>query len=173
MLLHQRWIALVACLTCLGICAAADKDEPAKPSKDEQLLIDLANEARTKAKLKPLKPNALAAKAAANYSAFMAKNGKKARALMEKGDAKVHELDGKNPGKRLDEVEYDWGNCGENVAMAFSLDQLKQVHQRWMDSKYHRESILGKDFEEIGIAIVKNPDKNEWFITQVFGTLQK
>lgn len=168
----SRAVAVVL-LAGVGFAAAADKDDPAKISKEEQLLIDLANEARAKEKLPALKPNAKIAKAAAGYSAFMTKNSKQARELMEKSDEKVHELDGKGHGKRLDDVSYDWSVCGENVALAYSLDQIKLVHERWMASKYHRANILNKEYEEIGIGVVKHPDKKEWYITQVFGTQQK
>jgi len=170
MQLHHRWVALAALLACLGLCSAADKDDKAKLTKEEQYLVDQVNEARKKEKLGAVKVDPVLCKAAAGYSQVMIKNYKKARELMDKKDPKVHEVDGTNVGKRLDDVGYDYTECGENVAVAFSLDQMKKVHDNWMSSKYHRENILDKKFQEVGIAVVKHPDRNEWFITQVFGT---
>jgi uncharacterized protein YkwD len=169
MQLRHRWIALAALFACLGLCAAADKDEKVKLSKEEQYLVDLANEARKEEKLGALKVDPLLCKAAANYSRVMIKDAKKAHELLDKGDPKIHEIDGTNVGKRLDDVGYDYTDCGENVAIAYNLDQMKKVHESWMGSKYHRANILGKEFKDIGIAVAKHPDRDEWFITQVFG----
>jgi uncharacterized protein YkwD len=172
MLAHCRWLAVAGFLTCLGLSWAADKEEEeVKLSKEEQILVDLANQTRKKEKLGVLKVNPLLNKAAVYYSGVMIKQPDKARKLMEKLDHAAHELDGKKIGDRLDDFKYDWTECGENVALAFSLDQMKKVHDSWMGSKYHRENILDKKFTEIGIAVVKHPDrKNEWYITQIFGT---
>lgn len=169
---HHRWVAVAALFACLGLSWAADekKEEKGKLSKEEQILVDLVNEARKKEKLDALKVEPLLNKAAAAYSQVMIKDFKKARALMEKMDPKAHEIDGTTVGKRCDDAGYDYTECGENVAMAFSLDQMKKVHDSWMGSKYHRANILDKKFTEIGIAVVKHPDRNEWYITQVFGT---
>ena len=164
------WVAVVAFSACLGIGSAADKKEDAKLSKEEQQLVDLANEARKKQKLPALKVNALLNKAAANYSRVMIKNAKKAVEMMAKKDPKVHELDGTTVGKRFDDLGYNYTEFGENVAVAYNLNQMKAVHDAWMKSKFHRDNILDKLFAEIGLAVVKHPDRNEWYITQVFGT---
>jgi uncharacterized protein YkwD len=170
MQLHHRWGALAALFACLGLGVAADKDEKVQLSKEEQILVDLANEARKEQKLGAVKVNALLCKAAAGYSKVMIKDAKKAHELFDNKDAKIHEIDGSNVGKRLDDVRYDYTQCGENVAIAYKLDQMKKTHENWMGSQYHRANILSKEFAEIGIAVVKRPDSDEWFITQVFGT---
>jgi uncharacterized protein YkwD len=171
----HRWFAVAALFTCLGLCWSADKEEEKerKLSKEEQLLVDLTNEARKEKGLKPLKVNFLLNKSATYYSGVMIKQREKAIKLMEKKDHVVHELDGKKVGDRLDDVKYDWTDCGENVAAAYAADQMKKVHEGWMASKYHRDNILDKAFTEVGMAVVKHPDRKEWYITEVFGSTGK
>ena len=83
----------------------------------------------------------------------------------------AHELDGKKPKDRVKEAGYDYSWVGENVAYGQNTP-LSTIFQGWMDSKGHRENILRKEYEELGIGIAKN-DKGEVYYTQVFGTPQK
>lgn len=140
--------------------ALADEKDTAKLSPEEKLLVELTNQARAKEKLSSLKVNPLLMKAAALHTANMARQGK-----LE------HELDGKKVGDRLDDLGYKWAECGENVAT--DSDPTEAV-KGWMESKGHRENILDRHYEEIGVALVRNPkDKDEWYFTQVFGKQKK
>jgi uncharacterized protein YkwD len=149
----------------LPVSADDDKDAP-KFSKEEQTaiqtLVDLTNKARAKEKLSPVKVNALIVKAAYGHSANMAKQRKLA-----------HDLDGKSVKERLDDVKYDWETCGENVGNLDRLALAQALFDGWMKSAEHRRNILDGKFEEVGIAIVRDPQGKLFYVTQNFGTLSK
>ena len=46
---------------------------------------------------------------------------------------------------------------GENLAISQGND-AKSVVQKWMDSVYHRENVLGRHYTKIGIACVQGAD---------------
>ncbi|MBY0527156.1 MAG: CAP domain-containing protein [Gemmataceae bacterium] len=176
MSIPRFWVlafAIAGFVTVPWSAGADKKEEKPKVSKEVQLLLDLTNEARAKQKLPPLKSNDTLAKAAMAFSGVMIKNDKKARELMDNRDPKVHELGGKNVDKRLDDVGYEWTECGENVAIALKGDQFRPVFEAWMKSKVHHDNIVSTKYDEIGIGIVKHPDKMEWYITQIFGSRGK
>src|SRR5690242_15636055 len=100
------WL-LAAALPGAGLSFADTKPDETKLSKEEQRVLDLANEARAKEKLPPLKANATLAQVARAHAANMAKQHK-----MD------HVLDGKNPAQRVDKAGYDYSSMGENIAVA-------------------------------------------------------
>jgi uncharacterized protein YkwD len=155
----------VLSLLAMGLAAFGDDPKPkAEPklemSKEERAILELTNKERAKEKLPALEPNELLFKAARAHSANMAKQGE-----LE------HVLDGKNPGKRLDDVGYEWVDVGENIAQAAD-ETPADIIKLWMGSELHRENILNKDFKQIGIGIVKNA-KGEVYYTEVFATPKK
>jgi uncharacterized protein YkwD len=158
---------------CLVVSARSADDPPKGKAdfvKEVKLLVDLTNAARAKEKLPALKANDVLHKAAMSYSAVQSKYPKKVRDMLFKHDLAIHELEGKNVNKRLDDVNYLWTECGENIAMGVKPDDFRRVFDSFMKSKVHRENILGSKYEEIGIGIVKHPEKAEWYITQIFAT---
>jgi uncharacterized protein YkwD len=159
-----RWLpvfVLIYGLQDYSAGAADPKDQPKlKISEDEQKLIDLANEARKKEKLPPLKPNATLFAVARAHSNNMARQGK-----ME------HVLDGKNVRKRLDAAHYNFGWYGENIAMGKKAT-LDQIMKGWMESKGHRANILSKNYTEIGVGIADDGNGTLYY-TQVFGSQRK
>jgi uncharacterized protein YkwD len=151
----QWWLAVVLVLTGLAWAdEAADKE--IKLSKEEQLILDLTNEARAKEKLPPLKVNATLMKVARAHSANMAKQNK-----ME------HVLDGKEPHQRVEDAGYNYRSMGENIAAGDKRVSVRKIFEGWMDSQGHREHILSPKFDEIGIGIAA--DKREYYYTQEFG----
>src|SRR5437764_15124430 len=107
-----RLFVCLSVLLAVGLVAFGDDAKPkAEPklemSKEEKAILELTNKERAKEKLPPLEPNELLFKAARGHSANMAKQGEL-----------DHVLDGKNPGKRVDDVGYDWLTVGENIAQA-------------------------------------------------------
>jgi uncharacterized protein YkwD len=158
-----RWtvVAMAAGFLALSAPAADEKGEP-KLSKEEKLLIELTNKARAKEKLPPVKVNAILVQAARSHSANMVKQRK-----LE------HELDGKRVDKRLDDLKYDWVNCGENIGNFNQLALVNELFDGWMKSPVHRKNILDPNVDEIGIAIVHSPEQKLWYVTQVFGRLEK
>jgi uncharacterized protein YkwD len=162
-----RLFACLSLLLLLALAQTAFGDDPkpkAEPklemSKEEKAILELTNKERAKEKLPPLEPNELLFKAARGHSANMAKQGE-----LE------HVLDGKNPGKRLDDEGYDWTEVGENIALATD-ETPADIIKLWMGSELHKANLLSKDFKQIGIGIVKNA-KGEVYYTQVFATPQK
>jgi uncharacterized protein YkwD len=159
--------SLLAVVLLTGVAWAQDqaprhKDEPAvKLSTDEQKVLDLTNEARKKKDLPPLKPNPTLMKVARAHSADMAKQQK-----ME------HELSGKNPADRAKAAGYDYRALGENIAEAPRQMAVEKVFDLWMNSPHHRDNILSRKFEEIGVGLATD-DKGQVYYTQEFGTRRK
>ena len=61
------------------------------------------------------------------------------------------------------EVGGNWTVLGENVGMGPSVDSL---HTAFMNSKHHRDNILYRTFNEIGVGIVRDGDTI--YVTEVF-----
>lgn len=78
--------------------------------------------------------------------------------------------DGKNPWYWLKQVGYRFKYAGENLAVLFTNPH--DIENAWMNSKYHRENILSKNFTEIGIGIAKGTYKGEetQFIVELLGS---
>ena len=83
----------------------------------------------------------------------------------------AHEsLTGQQVGNIAEKFDYQFMAIGENLAMGnFSSDQ--DLIQAWMDSPGHRENILNKTYQEIGIAVEKGYFNEEmvWLAVQHFG----
>jgi uncharacterized protein YkwD len=130
-----------------------------KLSQHEQLILDLTNGAREKERLSALKPNAVLCNVARAHAANMARKGEM-----------NHVLDGKTPVQRVQEAGYQYRWTGENVAYSSELD-VRGTFRGWMESTGHRENILRRQYQEIGIGIAIAPN-GEAYYSQVFGTPQ-
>jgi uncharacterized protein YkwD len=156
--LSRRFIGLLL-LMASPIALADEKKEPAKfkMTNEEERLLRLLNQERTKNELPELRPHPLLFKAARGHSENMAKERK-----ME------HELNGKKAENRVDAAGYDWGRVCENIAMAEDGEPpLSEIVKKWMQSKTHRDNILDKKVTETGLGIARN-EKGEIYYTQVF-----
>jgi uncharacterized protein YkwD len=139
--------------------AGADKVEL---SRLEQALLDLTNKERAKAKLQPLKANAVLCQVARAHSANMAKQNQM-----------NHFLDGKNPAERTLEAGYDYKHVGENLGESVgNPPPPAKVVESWMKSKHHRDNILKPEFTEIGLGMARSGRGNIYY-TQLFGTPKK
>jgi len=157
--LRRLLVLLVLCAAGLPLLAADKKEEP-KLGTEAQAVLELTNQAREKEKLPPLKLNAVLTEVARGHSTNMAKQGEL-----------NHVLDGKKPNERVKAAGYDYAWMGENIGQTDG-DTPATVFTMWMESKIHRENILKKEYEEIGVGVAKN-DKGEIYYTQVFGTPKK
>lgn len=91
------------------------------------------------------------------------------------GSGTEYDITGYNRGKksffreRIDENGYmDYDIVGENIAGGFST--LVEVVNGWLESPAHCTNIMKDDFDEIGTAIVVNPDSQYGiYWTQEFG----
>jgi uncharacterized protein YkwD len=149
--------ALVASLLLPGLCWAEDAKEPAKPelSEDEKPFLELANQARTKARLPALSLNKQLIKAAREHAANMA-----TKCEMN------HVLDGKDLAQRVKETSYEFEKVAENIASC-EKGEAEAVFKNWMETEHNKENILNEDFKELGIGVAKN-DKGETYYTLVF-----
>lgn len=101
------------------------------------------NQQRKAAGLEPLKLNdALSAAAQA-----------KARNMMENSYWSHNSPSGVEPWDFIDQAGYDYQKAGENLARNFSA--TPDMITAWLDSPTHRENLLGKDYEDTGIAVLQ------------------
>jgi uncharacterized protein YkwD len=144
-----------------GLLALGDDPQPKlELSKEEKEFVELTNKERATADLPPLEPNALLFKAAREHAANMANKGE-----LE------HKLDGKDVGKRADDVGYAWAGIGENIAESDD-ETAAGIMKLWMGSEGHRANILNKKFVHVGIGVAKN-DKGIRYYTLDFGAPKK
>jgi uncharacterized protein YkwD len=153
------FVALIA-VALVSLAAGQEKKSPAKndalqPTKEEQELIDLTNAERKKAELPPLKANDKLMAAARAHAENMAKQ-----------DVLKHKLDDKEPTDRAKDVGYKYSRLAENIEKNGRTPA--EAMKDWMGSPPHKENILGKDYQEIGVAMAKNK-KGERYWVQVFG----
>jgi uncharacterized protein YegL len=70
--------------------------------------------------------------------------------------------DNKSVGDRLNEINYRWITCGENIAEGYLTEN--DVIDGWLNSLGHCRNIMNKDFTHVGVA------KSGSYWTQVFAT---
>jgi uncharacterized protein YkwD len=146
----------MVCVLAAFTLARADNEPPVKMSPEEKKLLDLTNAERKKKELPLLRPSPALFALARAHSANMAKQGK-----ME------HTLDGKSPFDRMRDANYLFLRGGENIAACDAKFPQTELMQYWMDSKPHRENILGPDFTDIGLGLASAKDGKVYY-TQVF-----
>ena len=85
--------------------------------------------------------------------------------------AHVNPVTGQTPWVWFQDTGYNYEYAGENLARGFS--NSNDVVAAWMASKMgHRENLLGKNYQEIGVAVedgILNGEKTT-LVVQVFGT---
>ncbi len=148
----KRAIVAIVCFT-FAIAAQAQ----AGPSQREQQLLDLVNHEREKAGLQKLAWNDRLAQAAQAHSRLLAQN----RDLS-------HQFAGEPPlQERVGSTSLRFNAVAENVAEAPTVNV---AHDALMHSPGHRENILHKDYNAVGISIVSVMLQHgeELFVTQDF-----
>lgn len=81
--------------------------------------------------------------------------------------------DGKSLTDRLAAAEVSFAANGENVARSGTF-VAGLIHQSFMQSPGHRENVLNREFDEVGIGIVRGPG-DTYYVTEDFirGLVQK
>jgi hypothetical protein len=130
-----------------------------------QKIIALTNEVRQQYGLTPLKENALLDLAAEQKAQDMSLNNYFAH----------FSPTGISPWYWFQKAGYHYHYAGENLAMNF-LDS-EEVIKAWLNSPGHRDNILNKNYQEIGIAILPaNANSqgiaNKPIVVQLFGSPQ-
>jgi uncharacterized protein YkwD len=161
-------LALVSAMTLANVALAAQSNKPTDSppgkaeagtateqtcdgesielSKEEKLTLDLHNKIRKDKGLKQLCVDPTLQKAARAHSAEMIKKGYFAH----------NSRDGKTSGERLKGLGYNWRATGENIAWGSgSYSEPKSRFEAWMKSDGHRENILDRTYEEVGVGVVK------------------
>lgn len=79
-------------------------------------------------------------------------------------------LSGEGAGDLAKEAGYEFLLIGENLAMG-NFENVKELVDAWMASPGHRENILNKSYQEIGVAAKKGMfnGKEIWMAVQHFG----
>jgi len=123
-------------------------------------LFELSNTARRHLGISPLNENPTL-----NNAAYL-----KAKHMMEQGYFAHYSPDGVTPWYWLEISGYGYRMAGENLAIGFL--ESDQVHSAWMDSPTHKKNILNPEFQEMGIAVVKDnfQGKETTLVVQFFGT---
>jgi hypothetical protein len=131
----------------------------------EIVIVEMTNGFRKENKLAGVKPNAALTAAARAFAEYLAKTGKFA-----------HEADGRGPDARATEKGYKFCVIAENLALnldsrGFETRQLaQQVVEGWKNSPGHRANLVKPDVTEIGVGVVRAPDRDPKFISvQLFG----
>jgi uncharacterized protein YkwD len=124
----------------------------------EYEILQLTNQQRIAANLKPLKFNDKLVKAAREQSNAMAKAGKLS-----------HSLHGQDLVSRVKKAGYWYVALGENIGQASSGAEMVKM---WMSSENHKQNILNPQFTSIGIGIKVAADGKKYY-TQVFAKGKK
>jgi len=131
----------------------------------EIAIVEMTNAFRKDNKLAALKPNAALAAAARAFADYLGKSGKFA-----------HEADGRQPAQRAEAQGYRYCTVAENLALnldsrGFETKELaRNAVEGWKASPGHRANMLRPHVTEIGVAVVRAPDRDPKFISvQLFG----
>jgi len=170
-------ILLGILLVSVGYVAIAN---PTQESLDtgtvEELVIEETNAERVERGIEPVEKNTSLVRPARNHAETMARHG-----------FVGHEApDGEQTYQRYEDCTDNGGFFGENVAntwydrnivyeeaspsvlhLSDEREVAEHLVRKWMDSKGHRETLLRKDWKDVGVGISVG-EKNEVFATQVF-----
>ena len=122
-------------------------------------IIQLTNKERVKLGLSELKHNRVLDLAAQ----------KKAEDMLKKNYFAHTSPDGIKPWHWFKEVDYNYTFAGENLAMNFV--EAEDAMTAWMNSPTHKDNIVNKNYEDIGIAVAvgKLEGYQTTLVVQLFG----
>ncbi|MEO1205362.1 MAG: CAP domain-containing protein [Pseudomonadota bacterium] len=134
----------------------------------EAQIIALTNEVRAEQSLAPVRRNSQLDQAAIDYARLLAATNQFA-----------HDADGRGPEDRAQDAGYTYCQIAENLALhlnsrGFSSNGLAELAMEgWLNSPGHRRNLLQPHVTEIGMAVVRAPDKHPKYISvQLFGRPQ-
>jgi uncharacterized protein YkwD len=122
-------------------CGAADRE--VKLSAAEQKMVEGVNQARKKAGVPPVKPQAVLCGCARRHAAAMA----------QKGELK-QSFDGKQPLDRVTAAGYNADHCGSLVAQGG--DDLGPVFMQLLAEKTCRQELLRREATEVGVGLASD-----------------
>ena len=149
-----------------GIVKNIQKEKPTVEEIDknfqgnEQDILILVNQAREESGAEPLVYNEKLALSALDKAQHMKEN-----------DYFDHvSPQGLQPWYFAQKRNYEYKNFGENLAEGFF--SAESVHEGWMNSEGHRENVLSRKFQEIGVGILDFTENGQksYLIVQHFGS---
>jgi len=170
-------VLLLVLVVAVGYTAVAEPidDEPLDTEEVERIVVEETNEVRAENGLTRLETNGSLREPARSHSSDMAHNSYVGHEGPE----------GEPPFERYDDCTVE-GYAGENVASAwydknfvYEEAEVPTVHlsserevaehlvRAWTDSEVHRETLLGENWESIGVGVVVTED-DEVLATQAF-----
>lgn len=135
------------------------------PTNLETYFLQLVNETRAKAGVKPL-----------TFDGELLDSSDAHSAWMDQTDTFSHTgVSGSNAGQRMTSAGYGWQGWGENIAYAsgpLNETTVQKLHSMLVNSPGHYANIVNGKFEEIGIGLKIGTINgyNVVFVTQNFGT---
>jgi hypothetical protein len=127
---------LTALLALALIVVSAQAQEP-----NERRLVDLTNEARTQAGLKPVVWDAKLAAAAHAHAVRMAAEAEISHRYADEADLP----------ERAASAGAHFSVIAENIAQGTSPGQ---IHGAWMQSQVHHDNLMNANMDHIGVALV-------------------
>lgn len=123
-------------------------------------LIEFTNQKRENLGIQSLKENSKL-----DEAAYL-----KAKDILEKDYFSHQSPEGISPWYWFKKTGYNYQFAGENLAIGF-LDS-EEVIQAWLDSSSHKKNLLEKNYEEMGIAVMKGEfgGNETTVVVQLFGT---
>jgi len=137
----------------------------ATPTTLETFFLQLVNETRAKAGVKPL-----------TFDGELLDSSDAHSAWMDQTDTFSHTgANGSSAGDRMTSAGYGWQGWGENIAYAsgaLTEATVTKLHDMLVNSPGHYKNIINGSFEEIGIGLKTGTINgyNVVFVTQNFGT---
>ena len=128
---------VVGLMLFLGLIARAASAQTA----DERRLVDLTNQARAEAGLKPVEWDAALAAAARAHALLMSQQSEISHRYT--GEADLPE--------RAASAGAHFSVIAENIAAGTTPGQ---VHGAWMQSKVHHDNLMNPEIDRIGVALV-------------------
>lgn len=119
----------------------------------EQVMLQLVNQERVKAGVKPLMVNAALRNLSRTY----------ARDLFARGYFSHYNLEGESPFDRMDKAGIRYSAAGENLALA---PNVTLAHQGLMNSPGHRANILSPDYSNVGIGVIDGGMYGQMFVQE-------
>jgi uncharacterized protein YkwD len=150
------------------LAAPFEADELRNVSEVDNRILQLANQARSRARrcgskpfpaVQPLALEKRLTSAAREHARDMAKHN-----MLEHTGS-----DGSTPAVRVTRAGYSWRVVGENIASGPTTPE--EVMEGWLASPGHCENLMSPRFNEMGVAYVVDPKSDSGvYWAQVFGT---
>lgn len=132
--------------------------------KVESAIVEMTNDFRRAQGVDAVRREQVLDRIARKYARYLVRSGKFS-----------HTADGQQPADRAQQGGYEFCQIAENLALhrdsrGFRTRQLAEAAmQGWKDSKGHRKNLVAPHVTEIGVAVEKAPDINQYVTVQLFG----